>query len=352
MTNERDEANGRSRFRLLLLICVLLVSLWSPTIASATPPTALTDQTTTEQAASSDGVLSVTVDGPAVLHRKQFVYVWSRPRLDVTVGLDSAADGRQVCLYRQDESTAAERLRCRELDDATSDRTLTFEGVGTAGISPTTYRFAARLFDANNRTAATAASPPVVELLDWRAVENETLGKAAAERGLVSNVTNVNDSDSSSPTPDHDETPARSTTAAAENGSKAAVQGEPEQPNEGASNVTVPGVDGYVDLPGPPIVLLSGGGLLALLALLYVQRDGSKADGETPEWIDGKRSDADRVAALLAEHDGQMKQSEIVEATEWSKAKVSRLLSRMDDHDRIRKRQDGRQNIIILRRRA
>jgi hypothetical protein len=59
-------------------------------------------------------------------------------------------------------------------------------------------------------------------------------------------------------------------------------------------------------------------------------------------------TDEDRVLALLREHGGRMKQSQIVAETEWSKAKVSRLLSTMNDEGTIDKLSVGRENIISL----
>lgn len=64
----------------------------------------------------------------------------------------------------------------------------------------------------------------------------------------------------------------------------------------------------------------------------------------TPEPL----TDEDRVQALLREHGGRMKQSHIVAETEWSKAKVSRLLSSMNDEGTIEKLSIGRENIISL----
>ena len=64
----------------------------------------------------------------------------------------------------------------------------------------------------------------------------------------------------------------------------------------------------------------------------------------TPEPL----TDEDRVLTLLREHGGRMKQSRIVAETEWSKAKVSRLLSAMTDDGEIDKLSIGRENIISL----
>lgn len=64
----------------------------------------------------------------------------------------------------------------------------------------------------------------------------------------------------------------------------------------------------------------------------------------TPEPL----TDEDRVLALLREHGGRMKQTRIVDETDWSKAKVSRLLSSMTEDGTIDKLSIGRENIISL----
>jgi uncharacterized membrane protein len=57
-------------------------------------------------------------------------------------------------------------------------------------------------------------------------------------------------------------------------------------------------------------------------------------------------TDEDRILQLLSESDGRLRQSEIVAETGWSKSKVSRLLSRMEEDDRITKITVGRENLI------
>lgn len=59
-------------------------------------------------------------------------------------------------------------------------------------------------------------------------------------------------------------------------------------------------------------------------------------------------SDEDRVIALLEERGGRMKQVQIVEETEWSKSKVSMLLSEMEEAGHISKLRVGRENIVSL----
>ncbi|WP_436901419.1 helix-turn-helix transcriptional regulator [Halovenus halobia] len=59
-------------------------------------------------------------------------------------------------------------------------------------------------------------------------------------------------------------------------------------------------------------------------------------------------SDEDRVLKLLEENGGRMRQVSIVEETEWSKSKVSMLLSDMEDNGDISKLRVGRENIVSL----
>lgn len=59
-------------------------------------------------------------------------------------------------------------------------------------------------------------------------------------------------------------------------------------------------------------------------------------------------SDNDRVVKLLEDNGGRMKQVNIVDETDWSKSKVSMLLSEMEDDGDISKLRVGRENIISL----
>ncbi|WP_276273068.1 helix-turn-helix transcriptional regulator [Haloarcula litorea] len=70
------------------------------------------------------------------------------------------------------------------------------------------------------------------------------------------------------------------------------------------------------------------------------------ANGDT-EAVDVELlSDEERVERLLEENGGRMKQARIVKETGWSNAKVSQLLSSMDEADRIDKLRIGRENLI------
>lgn len=59
-------------------------------------------------------------------------------------------------------------------------------------------------------------------------------------------------------------------------------------------------------------------------------------------------ADVDKVERVLAEAGGRLKQTEIGEELDWSKAKTSRVLSRLEDDGRIEKLRLGRENVIDL----
>lgn len=140
-------------------------------------------------------------------------------------------------------------------------------------------------------------------------------------------------------------------------------------PNESAGGVSPTGTganDGTKT--GPGTADGSSSGLWALLFViaaiavalgmfLYRRRGGPPAGG-SPDRAGSAEApavdqavlmdDEDRVESLLQEHGGRMRQSALVDATGWSKSKVSMVLSEMAEADRIRKLQVGRENIVSL----
>ena len=80
-------------------------------------------------------------------------------------------------------------------------------------------------------------------------------------------------------------------------------------------------------------------------------RDGDKGSDPDPEPDEPDPellSDEERVEYLLERNGGRMKQATIVKETGWSNAKVSQLLSSMDDDERVDKLRIGRENLISL----
>jgi len=78
--------------------------------------------------------------------------------------------------------------------------------------------------------------------------------------------------------------------------------------------------------------------------------DGGAADAvqEPDPMADPLLSDEERILRLLDTEGGRMKQVAIVEATDWSNAKVSQLLSEMAEEGRVEKLRIGRENLISL----
>ena len=74
----------------------------------------------------------------------------------------------------------------------------------------------------------------------------------------------------------------------------------------------------------------------------------STADSEPTVSETELLSDSDRVVKLLEDNGGRMKQVDIVETTDWSKSKVSMLLSDMEEDGEISKLRVGRENIVSL----
>lgn len=131
---------------------------------------------------------------------------------------------------------------------------------------------------------------------------------------------------------------------------------EAERPRVVYSGASLPGLLPGPDLPIPSIlaaivVLVSG-----FFGGLYVGRWAGVIDGGATASADGEPeddellTDEDKIAKLLEEHEGRMKQAEIVDSTGWSKSKVSMVLSEMEDRDEISKLRLGRENVIDLER--
>ncbi|GGL56226.1 helix-turn-helix transcriptional regulator [Halocalculus aciditolerans] len=113
-----------------------------------------------------------------------------------------------------------------------------------------------------------------------------------------------------------------------------------------------------------PLLLLAGVLLAALLGIAatasyYTRHRDAPSDASTdtpPADVAAEPavSDADlltddrRVINLLEDHGGRMRQASIVDETDWSKSKVSMLLSDMEDDDRITRLRIGRENVVSL----
>ena len=97
-------------------------------------------------------------------------------------------------------------------------------------------------------------------------------------------------------------------------------------------------------LAGIVALLLLGGGLMLRNRISEFESE-NKADAPPDEDF---LSDRERIHHLVNANGGRMKQSEIVDAVDWSKAKVSRLLADLEEDGEITKLRLGRENLICL----
>ncbi len=110
-------------------------------------------------------------------------------------------------------------------------------------------------------------------------------------------------------------------------------------------NIPLPGRDG-ADTPRSANEHETGTGMDAAAVM------GPAGETDTRSTTDGVDiellSDEERVERLLRTNGGRMRQATIVTETGWSDAKVSQLLSAMDEDERIEKLRIGRENLISL----
>ncbi|MFC6990385.1 helix-turn-helix transcriptional regulator [Haladaptatus sp. GCM10025707] len=105
------------------------------------------------------------------------------------------------------------------------------------------------------------------------------------------------------------------------------------------------------DAPATPTSSTNGGETTAVSTPTTQETDPEPEDTEPddePEVDLDLLSDEERVERLLRAEGGRMKQATIVKETGWSNAKVSQLLSAMDEAGRIEKLRIGRENLISL----
>ncbi|WP_255171698.1 helix-turn-helix transcriptional regulator [Natrononativus amylolyticus] len=104
---------------------------------------------------------------------------------------------------------------------------------------------------------------------------------------------------------------------------------------------------------GAHLAALFGIVVLAVLGAGLVLRNRLETTDTTEPEVQPSRGDVmtdrERVRELVTENGGRMKQSAIVDSVDWSKAKVSRLLTDLEEDDEITKLRLGRENLVCLR---
>jgi len=233
---------------------------------------------------------------------------------DIFAGGWAITDGQWLVVQPGENAVFAER----PVPDP--DRGL--EGVELAEASSVTW-FGERQF-ADRRPRVVVASVPATGGDDTAA--DDTAGDGTAEDGTAGDGDGTDDA------------------------------GEP--PDDGSADEGM----GMVPLAVGIVVLAGiGGGLAYYRRAAGADGDTAAADGAAAGATAGAAagddglvsdaellSDEDRVLRLLEQNGGRMKQVAIVEETEWSKSKVSMLLSDMESEGEISKLRVGRENIISL----
>ncbi|WP_263020365.1 helix-turn-helix transcriptional regulator [Natronobiforma cellulositropha] len=104
----------------------------------------------------------------------------------------------------------------------------------------------------------------------------------------------------------------------------------------------------------PHLAALVGLVVLAVLGGVLVLRN--RIEDRSTTQVTGRSSqdepfvtDRERITSLITENGGRMKQADIVDSVDWSKAKVSRLLADLETEGEITKLRLGRENLICLR---
>ena len=121
----------------------------------------------------------------------------------------------------------------------------------------------------------------------------------------------------------------------------AETNGGTDTDDDGSSATEPAGTEGPTEPTGPDDGAPAESG---------VEAEDEEDDGadEEPAVDPELLSDEERVEHLLRRNGGRMKQANIVKETNWSNAKVSQLLSSMDEAGRIDKLRIGRENLITL----
>lgn len=102
------------------------------------------------------------------------------------------------------------------------------------------------------------------------------------------------------------------------------------------------------------IILIIGGSIVLLITALVLFKlySDKKSQNETTEKINSTGSMPDdpenEVMEYLRENDGRVKQKDLTEDLDWSKTKVSRVTSSLEEQDKVSKLRIGRENIIEI----
>lgn len=96
--------------------------------------------------------------------------------------------------------------------------------------------------------------------------------------------------------------------------------------------------------------IFSAGAVLIIILVFIVLKQGSGGGEEESEIPKALKPDESEVMEIIEGSGGEIKQRRIVESTDFSKAKVSRLIKDLEERGLVEKEKVGRTNRISLRR--
>ncbi|NHN46237.1 helix-turn-helix domain-containing protein [Halostella sp. JP-L12] len=293
--------------------------------------------------AAQDGITDVELTGSAVVsEQNDSSFVWTDESFNLSVSF-SGDESRayEVCAYRYHEGNQSHRLGCTET--AAQNATVTFP-VDKWPVNETGPQTVQIVLSTGDGAATDLQTKSVTVIEKEGDLDGDGLSnKKEVDEGL--NMTNA-DMDQDGLT----------------DGAEVENYGTDPTKADSDGDGLRDGLElqlGTDPTDGSTVAKLSAGGLLLGVGLVVgwfllrrrrTGEEGTVEAAETaPEAADEPLlTDEQRVIQLLEENGGRMKQAAIVNETEWSKAKVSRLLSDMVDEGKIEKLSIGRENIIHL----
>ena len=87
--------------------------------------------------------------------------------------------------------------------------------------------------------------------------------------------------------------------------------------------------------------------LLGIVLLLSKKKVSKKVEYDIPENLD---SEEKKIIELVKEAEGSIFQSELVEKSEFSKVKVTRILDKLEGRKIIERKRRGMTNVVILKK--
>lgn len=383
-------------------LALLLVTSVAGVAAPASGPTPLNPESRAPW-----GITNVTYTGPGfAADRGNTTYLWQNGSLKFTIDVEPPEQKTEhrACLWlttssaNGSERQVVERYGCKSKKIDNWNKRFGFEVDNLSSLEQGTYRFEVNVTH-ENRTAHESLSVYVVNRsgdLDGDGLTNELevehgtlLNKSDTDEDGLSDGEEVHTYNTSATTADTDADGLRDAleiqhgTDPTDPDTDGDGLSDGEEVHEYGTDPTEPDTDGdgYDDgaevragtdptdpseHPGAtpnderaedsrldiPMVTVVAGLLLVVfvggVAYRTTLNDAAEDPGPDGDVDPDLLPPEDRIHLLADENGGKIKQSEIVERTDWSKAKVSRILSEMEEDGEIEREKVGRGNVVSL----